>query len=729
MQEDWQRVRVDGVRMGRWLAAAGLILSLPAAWAQTQEASQDAIQPVGPTDTVTVTATRVATPAFEVPASIDVIGGESFNEDTLGVNLSEGLAKVPGLLARDRQNYAQDTQISIRGFGSRASFGIRGLRLYLDGIPATQPDGQGQVSHFNLATADRVEVLRGPFSTLYGNSSGGVIQMFTADGADPSRISGGFAAGSFGTWRANAGASGRSGGTDYTFDYTHFETDGYRDHSEAERESLNGKLNFAVGANGKLTLVGNYFDSPDTQDPLGLTRDQFRDDPEQATSVAEQFNTRKSAKQTQLGAIYEHALGAHTLRLLAYGGSRKVEQFLALPAATQGNPLNSGGVVDLDSDYGGTDLRWSWRGLLNQRPLTLVAGVNYDLLSQDRRGFLNFTGTGDAQELGVRGAAKRDEVNDIDNFDQYAQATAELADRWSLMMGVRHSRVSFDSDDKFIAGTNGDDSGKTHYSKTTPAAGLLYRARPDLHLYGALARGFETPTFAELAYRPDGESGLNFDLSPARTNNAEVGAKWRVGHALRVNLAVFHTLTRDEIVVATNINGRSTFQNAGRTRRQGIELGIESTPIQNWTLAAAWTLLDATVRETYLTCLAAPCATPNAPVDRGNDIPGVPESAITGSINWGARTGWHAGLDARYIDSVPVNDTNAASAPAYALVGLDGGYVFARSWGRLRTFVRVDNLFDEEYVGSVIVNDGNSRFYEPGPERSFLAGIRLDWNY
>ena len=534
MQKDSRRVRADGVRNACWLALAGGLLTLDAAGAQSAGTAATATAAAVPeADTVTVTATRVARPAFEVPASIDVIGGEAFNEDTLGVNLSEGMRNVPGLLARDRQNYAQDTQISIRGFGSRATFGIRGLRLYLDGIPATQPDGQGQVSHFNLATLDRVEVLRGPFSTLYGNSSGGVIQAFTADGAEPARISGGAAGGSFGTWRANLGSSGRAGNADYSVDYTHFETDGYRDHSRAERESFNGKVNFAIGSGGRLSLMLNHFDSPDTQDPLGLTRAQFEDDPEQATSVAELFNTRKSAKQTQGGAIYEQELGAHTLRLLAYGGTRKVEQFLSIPAGPQNGASHSGGVVDLDSDYGGTDLRWSWRGLINQRPLTLVAGLAYDELSQDRLGYLNFTGTGDSQVLGVRGAKKRDEVNDIDNFDQYVQASAELADRWSLMLGLRHSKVRFDSDDRFVSGANGDDSGRQDFSETTPAAGLLYRALPDLHLYGALARGFETPTFAELAYRPDGETGLNFDLRPARTNNAEVGAKWRLGGTTR----------------------------------------------------------------------------------------------------------------------------------------------------------------------------------------------------
>jgi iron complex outermembrane receptor protein len=680
-------------------------------------------------ETVTVTATRTATAPFEVPASIDVIGGEAFNQDTLGVNLSEGLGAVPGLLARDRQNYAQDTQISIRGFGSRATFGIRGLRLYLDGIPASQPDGQGQVSHFNLASADRVEVLRGPFSTLYGNSSGGVIQMFTADGDEPTRVTVGGAAGSFDTWRTNVGASGRAGSTDYTVDYTHFETDGYRDHSQAERDSLNGKVNIAVGTDGRLTLLGNYFDSPDVQDPLGLTRAQYDDDPEQVTPEAEQFNTRKSVRQTQGGAIYEHRLGANnSLRLLGYGGNREVEQYLSIPVGPQNGPFHSGGVVDLDSDYYGGDLRWTWRGLIDGKPLTVVAGTTYDELSQDRRGYQNFVTDGQTQVLGVRGALKRDEVNDIYNFDQYVQASFEVGERGSVMAGLRRSKVTFDSDDKFVVGTNLDDSGRREFSEVTPAVGVMYRLRPDVHLYGSFARGFETPTFAELAYRPDGLPGLNFALEPSTSANSEVGLKWRAAARTRVNVALFNTDIEDEIVVATNTGGRSAFQNAGRTGRRGVEIGIESRPVGLLNLQLAWTLLDAQVREDYLTCTGTPCPVATTLVERGNDIPGVPESSLFGAVGWGADTGLRVGVDARYLDAVPVNDVNSASAPSYTLVGADLAYGLAFGWGRVRVFVRGDNLFDEEYVGSVIVNDGNSRFYEPGTERSVLAGMRIDWN-
>lgn len=450
-------------------------------------------------DPITVTATRTPEPSFDVPASVDGVPGAAFNTDTLGVNLSEGLSAVPGLIARNRQNYAQDLQISIRAFGARSTFGIRGVRLYLDGIPATQPDGQGQVSHFNLATAERVEVLRGPFSALYGNSSGGVIQLFTADGSEHPQLTFGTAAGSYGTWRANLVASGKSDigsqAFDYNLGYTRFETDGFRDHSAAERDSLNGKLNLQVGTAGRLTLLLNVFASPDTQDPLGLTRAQFEEDPSQATAVATQFNTRKSVDQSQGGAVYEHRLGdAHTLRLLGYGGRRQIEQYLAIPPGPQGNPTHSGGVIDLDSGYAGLDARWSWRTRLARRPLSLTLGLSYDDLRQERRGYENFVG----EQLGVRGARRRDETNDVYDFDQYLQAGWAFSERWTALAGLRHSRVKFESDDQYVTDDNPDDSGSTDYARTTPVGGLMYRHSPVLHLYAAYGTGFETPTLVEL---------------------------------------------------------------------------------------------------------------------------------------------------------------------------------------------------------------------------------------
>ncbi len=725
---------------GRCAVAACLAASAlaPCAGAQDAEpgaAAAAAVAAVAASDaeTVVVTATRSAEPAFAVPAAISVVDTEELHGNALGTSVVEALPRVPGLLARDRQNFAQDAQISIRGFGARSTFGVSGLRLYVDGIPATQPDGQGQVSHFNLASAQRIEVLRGPFSALYGNSSGGVVQLFTADGRAPGQLSAGVAAGSFGALRSSAGASGRSGSAAYTLDYTHFQTDGFREHSQARRESFNAKLDFDGIAQGRLTLLLNAFDAPDAQDPLGLSRAQFEERPQQAAPVATQFDTRKSADQTQFGAIYERPLGAaQSLRLLAYYGRRNVEQFLAIPVAPQGNPRHAGGVVDLGSDYGGADARWSWRGRLAAQPLRVVAGLSYDDLAQQRRGYENFVG----DTLGVRGALRRDEDNQVYDFDQYLQADWAFMPRGSLLAGLRHSQLRFESRDHFITAANPDDSGAKRYRATTPVAALSLRPDADLHLYGAYGEGFETPTIAELAYRPDARAGLNFDLDAAGSRNAELGAKWRLRPRLQAELALFQTGTRDELVIATNGGGRSTYANAGRTRRRGVEAAAEARPWRRVQLQLAYTLLDARLRESYETCIGTPCTLPSADnpsgsnrgtIAAGKRIAGVPESNVYARLGWGDERGLALELDGRYLSRVPVNDANSEAAPACGLLGAGASYVFELPRWRLRSFVRIDNLLDKKYVGSVIVNDGNGRYYEPGPERSFVAGLELRW--
>jgi len=670
--------------------------------------------------TVVVTATRTARNAEDVPAAIDAVPIDTADQAGLGVNVSEVLEAVPGVLARNRQNYAQDEQISIRGFGARSTFGVRGVRLFVDGIPASMPDGQGQVSHFNLDSASRVEVLRGPFSALYGNSAGGVIQLFTADGRDADELRLGLVGASYGVGRASVNARGGAGLFGYNLDFSHFQTDGYRDHSAARRESGNAKLSWDFGSGSTLTMVANTVYIPDADDPLGLTRAQYEANPRQVAAVAEQFNTRKSVDQKQVGAIFEQALGgAHTLRLMAYGGRREVEQFLAIPAATQANPLHAGGVIDLDGDYAGTDARWTWAA----DPLELTVGFNYDEQDQHRRGYENFVG----EALGVRGRLRRNEINTVDNFDQYAQATWRLAERWSLMAGVRHSKVKFDMRDRYVVGTNPDDSGSRDYSATSPVAGLLFEASPDASFYASWGKGFETPTFNELGYRNDGGSGLNFGLLPARTRSGELGAKLRLGARAALDMAVFRADTDDEIAVATNAGGRTSYRNVGAARRQGAEAGLTLGLADDLSLRLAATWLEATFRTGFLTCTGVPCTNPTTPVAAGTRIPGVPRTDVHVGLTWGGERGWRFGAQGDYVSSIPVNDTGTESAPMSAVFAADIGYGFDLPNGRLRSFLRVDNLFDRDYIGSVIVNDGNGRYYEPGPGRSFMLGVQWVW--
>lgn len=677
---------------------------------------------------ISVTATRTELPPFDVPASVDVLDGERIRSDGRAqVNLSESLALVPGLLARDRQNQAQDLQLSVRGFGARSTFGVRGVRLYVDGIPATMPDGQGQLSHIDLASVGRIEVLRGPFSALYGNSSGGVMQVFTEEGQGSPVVSSSAATGSDGLRRFDIKASGAAGALGYVLSAGRLSTDGYRAHSAAEREGANLRLDWALDGDRKLTLLANTV-SVDAQDPLGLSRAQFDAAPRSADASATTFNTRKTVRQSQLGAVYEQRVDTdHQWRLMVYGGERSTTQFQAIPTGVQANPLHPGGVIGLARDYGGLDLRWTSRTQLAQRPLEIVGGLAYDAMKETRRGWQNFQGA----ELGVQGALRREEDNRVTSLDPYVQATWKPAPHWTVNAGVRHSLVRFSSADHYIVGTNGDDSGSVRYSATLPAAGITYAPSAQWRVYAAAGRGFETPTFNELAYRPAG-TGLNFALRPSRSDNLEAGVKWRsvAGAMPRIEstLAVFHTATRDEIVTQSNVGGRSTFQNAGATRRRGLELAGSIAPARHWLAQLSYTRLDARYRDGFA-CVGNVVLCPAPLVPAGNRIPGTARTALAAELGWRPPTGWRAGVDARYLGSVAVNDVNSDAAASFVTLGAHVGYVAEINRWTLSAAARLDNLTDRRYAGSVIVNEGNGRYFEPAAGRNHVLSVSASYRF
>ncbi len=687
-------------------------------------AAVPAPQAAAPAQAVTITATRVATPAFDVPASIDLVTLSPDTDTRPGINISETLAGVPGLLARDRQNYAQDVQISVRGFGTRSTFGIRGVRLYVDGIPATMPDGQGQISNVDLGSAAAVEVLRGPFSALYGNSSGGVLQVFTEDGAGAPKWTFGAGGGSNGALRYDGKLTGAQGGLDYVVSLSHFGTDGDRDHSAADRDIENVKLGIRLGEGAKLTVVGNAVQLPYAQDALGLSRAELQADPRAADPSATQFNTRKTLSQTQGGLIYDLRVDAdNALRAMVYGGHRSTTQFQSIPVASQANPLNPGGEITLGRDYDGTDVRWTTKGTLGPQRWSLVGGLAWDKLREHREGYQNFTGTGSAQVLGVQGALRRDEINDVQDLDPYLQAEWRPTDAWTLNAGVRRSSVRFVSHDEYIVGANPDDSGRASYAATLPVLGVLYALQPGVHLYATAGRGFETPTLNELGYRPNGQTGLNFDLKPARSNSGELGVKTQSDTFGDLTAAVFATRTTNEIVTLSNVGGRSTYQNVASTRRLGLELEWAKQLPNDLSVQAAYTLLDAQYTDAFLSCTTTPCATPATPIASGNRLPGVARNALSAALQWAPPRGWRAGIEARALSRVEVNDVNSDAAASFVTANVSAGYLLPLGAWQLSTYARVDNVTDRRYVGSVIVNEGNGRYFEPAPRRTYFAGI------
>lgn len=672
--------------------------------------------------TMVVTAAPTTVSELDTPAAVSVVNGDEMRQAAPRVNLSESLGAVPGLQVQNRQNYAQDLQLSIRGFGSRSTYGVRGLRIYVDGIPATMPDGQGQTSNIDIGSVDTIEVLRGPFSALYGNSSGGVINVTSQTGTQPPTVEASSYYGSFGTWHYGMKATGavgdgsHAGDVDYTVSTNRFTTHGYRDHSGARKNLANARLGVRINDVSKLTLLLNSVDIK-ANDAGGLTADEWRDNPRQSPR-GDQYNTRKNTRQTQAGLRYERQLSAQDdLSVMMYAGERETTQFQSIPRAPQLEPSHAGGVIDLTRHYQGIDTRLTHRGELLV-PVTLTAGLDYENMSERRKGYENFVMVNGAPQYGEQGALRRNERNLMWNVDPYLQTQWQLTDKLSLDAGVRYSSVWFDSNDYYITPGNGDDSGDASYHKWLPAGSLKYALTDAWNVYLSAGRGFETPTINELSYRSDNQSGLNFGLKPSTNDTVEIGSKTRIGNGL-FTAALFQTNTDNEIVVDSSSGGRTSYKNAGKTRRQGMELGLDQQFGESWRLKAAWTWLDATYRTNV--CDDASC--------NGNRIPGIARNMGYASFGYQPEQGWYAGSDIRYMSDIMANDENTAKAPSWTVVGLTTGYKW--SYGRMDMdlFGRIDNLFDREYVGSVIVNESNGRYYEPAPGRNYGIGLNLAWRF
>jgi iron complex outermembrane receptor protein len=668
---------------------------------------------------VSVSATRVERDNMDIPASIDTIDQRTIREDNPQVNLSEALNRVPGIVVQNRQNYTQDLQISSRGFGARSTFGVRGLRLIADGIPATMPDGQGQASTFNLSSAKSIEVLRGPFASMYGNAAGGVIQIVTADGPKEPTFSLSGLYGSFNTYKLDAQYGGQHGPLNIIVDVSRFETDGYRDHSSARRDHLNAKFKYDLGSAGLFTLVLNSLDQPENEDPLGLTAAQVALNPKQAGgnafTNAYNFNTRKSNAQTQAGLTYDVALSDSTkLNARVYVGDRQVTQHLALALAAQNAATSSGGVVDLDRGFGGAALRLTHETKLAGGPLTFSAGVDYDRMKERRRGFIN--------NFGVTGGLKRDEDDVVSNTDFYAQAEWQVIKDLNVLAGLRHSSVAFKSTDYYIAAGNPNDSGAVDYSRTTPALGATYKITPILNAYANVGKGFETPTFAELAYRPSGGTGLNFALQPSDSLHREIGLKWLVGDQGRLNVALFRIDVKNEIVVNNNVGGRSDFKNASDTRREGLELGWAQKFSRGFEAALAYTLLNARFTQ--------PFTAGTTTVLAGSKLPGTPGNNLFGELVWRhPSNGFHAGVEVRHSGKLWVNDQNSEYADAYTIFNLRAGLQQRGKGWKLTEFVRIDNVGNKGYIGSVIVAQAGGQYYEPAPGRNAMIGINAEFQF
>lgn len=645
------------------------------------------------------------------PGSAAIVAGDALRDGQRQVSLAESLVRVPGVSVLDRQNYAQDLQIQSRGYGARSTFGIRGIRLVVDGIPATALDGQGQASSFPIGSLERIEVLRGPLALQYGNAAGGAILAETAlDGDDGAQASAWV--GSHASHRAEAGLAGGDGDWRWRAQASHFVSGGERTHSAAERTQLNAVARWAPDRDHSLRLVLAALDQPYTDDPLGLDRERLRRTPRGTDPAALAFDTRKRIGNLQAGARWEAAYAPdRSYWIGAYAIQRDIVQFLAVPVAAQRAPTSAGGVVDVGRASTGIDLGHRWRGASG----SLLLGLELGRLDEARKGYENFAGIGAAQRLGVRGRLRRDEDNRVRSIEAYAVADRSLGERWKTLAALRHARTRFSSDDRYQAAGNGDDGGRLDYRNTTFSLGLA-RAFANGELFASLGNGFETPTVTELAYGPDNRSGFNRDLRAARYASAEIGLRWRPRWG-RFSATAYRIDGRDEIVPATSSGGRASFTNAGDTRRSGLELGVDGRWGPHWSYLASfnWT------RARFASPFSYNTAAGPRSIASGNRVPGVARANGYAELAWdSSRARFGAALELRANSAVAVDDLNSERAPGYAQLALRLQWRGPRGW---RGFVRADNLFDRDYVGSVIVNESNARFYEPGAGRGFTIGV------
>ncbi|MBT9554138.1 MAG: TonB-dependent receptor [Hydrogenophaga sp.] len=690
----------------RRLNAALFIALSSASAAQAQTTLQE----------VVVTANRQEQRSFDAPASIQAVGQDVIEAAGPRINLSESLNRVPGITALNRQNYAQDLQLSIRGSGSRSPFGIRGVRLIVDGIPATMPDGQGQASTVSLGSAQRIEVLRGPLAQLYGNAAGGVVQVFTADG--PATPEAGFSllTGSNGLRRYGLNTGGQSGALNYLVDYSRFETDGQRPNSAAQRRHLNAKLRLQASEDTRYTLIANAFDQPESGDPLGLTRAQLAANPQQTDSRSIDAQAGKDVSQNQIGLVAEHRLNPDSgLTARVYAGERDLDNRLAIPLFVQQVPTAAGGVVNLDRSYSGVGLQYRQRVKLGEGQVETTLGLDHDRMDERRRGYIN--------NLGVQGELKRDEDDAVNSTGVYAQANWAVNADWSAVAGLRSSRVNFRVRDRFINDSNPDDSGSADFSATSPVLGLTRHFGETTNVYLNVGRGFETPTLTEIAYRSEG-SGPNLALKAAKSLHTELGVKTRLAEGHRLDAAAFLIGTDDEIVVASSSGGRSIYTNAGKTRRSGFELAYTGDLGQGFSTHWALSTLNARFVDAFASAGGATVAS-------GNRIPGTLNRSVFGEFAWrpASLPGFSTALELVHQGGMFVDDVNSDRTQAYTVFNLRMGLEQKLGGWRLREFLRLDNVSDKAYVGSVIANDGNRRFFEPAPGRSWSLGVTANYAF
>ena len=648
---------------------------------------------------ITVEATRVEKSLYEVPASVSTVTQDDIQLGTQQLGLDESLVKSPGIFMSNRYNFSQDLRVSIRGFGARSAFGIRGVRIYVDGIPATLPDGQGGVDSIDLGSTDRIEVIRGPASSLYGSAAGGVINIYTEDGPQEPFVEGRVATGSYGYEKYQVKSGGQEGALNYLVNLSQLKYDGYRDNSETENVLLNSKFTYEIDNTSYLTATLNAVDSPLANDPGGITESAIHDDRKQAYTSNLMREAGESVRQQQAGLLYRKSFGQHhELMLRNYYVWRDFDNAL---------PIDR--IVEFDRFFtgGGAQYNYSapWMGHNNRLILGVDAGVQQD----DRRNFGNNNGS--------KGAMTLEQDEEVTSWGIFAQDEFDITDRWQLTAGLRYDEVEFDVDDKFLTeGGMGpaDDSGTLRFDAWSPQVGLLWKYSKAANFFANISRSFETPTTTELV-NPTGGGGFNSGLDPQIATNYEIGVKGYLTDRFRYELALFKIDVEDELVQLTNMVVGDYFDNAGESTRKGLEAGLSYQLMPNWQVSVNYTYSDFQYDD---------YSNASGTFD-GNDIPGIPQQMGYLELSYKRPSGCYFAGEVQMVDKVFADDANTASAGGYTVVNLKMGTTITSGETEISPFIGVNNLFDEEYIGNVRLNAFGGRYFEPAPEMNVHAGLSV----
>ncbi len=519
--------------MPLWLLAIFLWMSMHVGMLQVIYAQDTKAEVAKPSEgailaPIVVTAPRVETPITRVPAAISVVNTEDIQLGQPTLGLDESLVRIPGVFSQNRFNFAQDLRISIRGFGARAAFGIRGIKILVDGIPATLPDGQSQVDSLDLGSAERVEVLRGPSSALYGNASGGVINITTEEGPETPFVEGRMTFGEYDLWKTQLKSGGQVGPLNYLVNTSRLEYGGYRERSRTENVLFNGKFRLTLDDASDLTATINVMDSPLANDPGGLTRQQVDDDPRQPAAINLRFRTGEEVSQQRFGLVYQRDFGdLHALQVNGYFTSRQFRG--AIPFR----------VIEFDRHFIGGGVQYSYLGNLFGRPSRLTVGIDVQHQSDRRQNFNNVSG-----EPGENLILNQDEK--VTSVGPYIQEEFDLLDKLTLVLGGRYDNVRYKVDD-FLT-SNGDDTGSRTFDQLTGRFGLIYRPITAVNAYLNISQSFETPSTTELVNRPDDQGGLNPNIEPQKAVNYEIGVKGQAFKRVRYELALFFIDLEDELI-------------------------------------------------------------------------------------------------------------------------------------------------------------------------------------